>query len=160
MTDDGSNAAPRVPQVTQPQVEGEHPLQLDLLQAHSQMQMSGPLPPPAILRQYNDAAPNAGDRLLVLVEKQAEHRMAIEARAQAANIELATGALQHQGKAQWLAFAIALAGLVGGAALGLAGAAAPAVASLLVAAVSLSASFIGGRAKAEPKPPPALPRPR
>ena len=38
----------------------------------------GPLPPPTLLRQYDDIAPNAAERILRMAERQAEHRIAIE----------------------------------------------------------------------------------
>jgi uncharacterized membrane protein len=39
---------------------------------------SGPLPPPAILREYNDILPGAADRILKLAEEQSSHRREIE----------------------------------------------------------------------------------
>ena len=38
----------------------------------------GPLPPPAFLKQYDEALPGAADRILVLAESQSKHRMEIE----------------------------------------------------------------------------------
>ncbi len=35
---------------------------------------SGPLPPPEMLEQYNKGVPDAANRILVMAEKQAEHR--------------------------------------------------------------------------------------
>ena len=34
----------------------------------------GPLPPPSLLKEYESIIPNAGERLLCLVEKEQEHR--------------------------------------------------------------------------------------
>jgi uncharacterized membrane protein len=34
---------------------------------------SGPLPPPAILAQYNNAVPNAAERILKMAEKEQSH---------------------------------------------------------------------------------------
>jgi len=39
---------------------------------------SGPLPPPEVLARYNEIVPNAADRILVMAEKQAEHRQFLE----------------------------------------------------------------------------------
>lgn len=42
------------------------------------IQYSGPLPPPAMLRGYDDVLPGAADRIVSLVERQQEHRHAME----------------------------------------------------------------------------------
>ncbi|MBR2124529.1 MAG: DUF2335 domain-containing protein [Acetobacter sp.] len=39
---------------------------------------SGPLPPPEQLLRYNDAVPNAADRIIRMAETQLEHRIQIE----------------------------------------------------------------------------------
>jgi uncharacterized membrane protein len=39
---------------------------------------SGPLPPPEILVKYNDAIPGGAERILVMAEKQSQHRQNIE----------------------------------------------------------------------------------
>src|SRR5213592_1328991 len=46
---------------------------------------SGPLPPPEVLTKYNEAVPNAAERILVLAERQAEHRQKLEAKVIASN---------------------------------------------------------------------------
>jgi len=43
---------------------------------------SGPLPPPAILRQYDEIQPGFAERLLRLTEDEANHRRQVTARAQ------------------------------------------------------------------------------
>lgn len=43
---------------------------------------SGPLPPPAILRQYDEIQPGFAERLLRLTEDEASHRREVTARAQ------------------------------------------------------------------------------
>jgi uncharacterized membrane protein len=40
---------------------------------------SGPLPPPQILNQYNDAVANGAERIMAMAEKQSEHRRKLEA---------------------------------------------------------------------------------
>ena len=46
------------------------------------MQLQGaftsPLPPPAMLRDYNELIPNGADRLMVMAEDQSRHRIRIE----------------------------------------------------------------------------------
>ncbi|MFH1903425.1 MAG: DUF2335 domain-containing protein [Candidatus Omnitrophota bacterium] len=39
---------------------------------------SGPLPPPAFLKQYNEIIPDGALRILVMAEKQQDHRLGIE----------------------------------------------------------------------------------
>lgn len=39
---------------------------------------SGPIPPPAMLKEYDDAVPGAASRILDLAERQADHRMDLE----------------------------------------------------------------------------------
>jgi uncharacterized membrane protein len=46
---------------------------------------SGPLPPPAILAEYNDVVENGAERILVMAEKQQEHRHGIESRVVRSN---------------------------------------------------------------------------
>ena len=38
----------------------------------------GPLPPPEVLLQYENASPGAADRILTMSEKQSEHRQYLE----------------------------------------------------------------------------------
>jgi uncharacterized membrane protein len=39
---------------------------------------SGPLPPPEILKGYNEIIPNGADRIVTMAEKQSDHRMELE----------------------------------------------------------------------------------
>jgi uncharacterized membrane protein len=40
----------------------------------------GPLPPPAVLKHYDDVVPGAAERILTMAENQAQHRQELEAR--------------------------------------------------------------------------------
>ena len=65
-----------------------------------------PIPPPDILKGYNDVIPNGAERILAMTEKQAEHRMMME------NTVIARE--QHQSeKGQNYGLIIALSFLVG-----------------------------------------------
>jgi len=46
----------------------------------SQSQFVGPIPPPEILSKYNEALPNAAERILAMAESQLKHRQDIERR--------------------------------------------------------------------------------
>lgn len=65
---------------------------------------SGPLPPPHILVQYNEAVPNGAERIIAMAEKQANHRMTLESRVVDADIKRSNGGLVA-------GFIVALAGL-------------------------------------------------
>jgi len=47
---------------------------------------SGPLPHPDVLIKYNQAVPNAAERILQMAESQAKHRQALEDRVTRANV--------------------------------------------------------------------------
>lgn len=42
------------------------------------MSFSGPLPPPEILKKYDEILPGAAERIIKMAEKQAEHRQSLE----------------------------------------------------------------------------------
>lgn len=44
----------------------------------SSISITSPIPPPAILQQYNELVPDAAERILSLVEKQSAHRQYLE----------------------------------------------------------------------------------
>ena len=44
------------------------------------MSFQGPLPPPEILAHYGQIIPNGAERLMVLLEKQTDHRISVESR--------------------------------------------------------------------------------
>lgn len=46
----------------------------------------GPLPPPSLLKQYNDAVDGAAERILTMAEQESQHRRAQENAATQANI--------------------------------------------------------------------------
>jgi uncharacterized membrane protein len=43
-----------------------------------QRHWQGPLPPPDILKQYNDAFPNGAERIFLEAQKQTDHRISLE----------------------------------------------------------------------------------
>lgn len=47
-------------------------------QVEASSTFSGPLPPPDILIKYNEAIPDAAERILAMAERQANHRMELE----------------------------------------------------------------------------------
>ena len=58
----------------------QHLERLEVVQvsaSHSQS-YSGPLPPPELLTKFNEVIPNGAERIMVMAEKQNNHRIAIE----------------------------------------------------------------------------------
>jgi len=49
------------------------------VQMSQSMTFQGPIPPPEILRQYNDIIPDGADRILKMAEAQSAHRIELEA---------------------------------------------------------------------------------
>lgn len=44
----------------------------------ARQQFSGPLPPPDMLLKYNDIVPDGAERIIVMAEKQQNHRIYLE----------------------------------------------------------------------------------
>ncbi len=49
-------------------------------------EISGPIPSPQILQQYNSVVPDAAERILRMAEKQSDHRISIENKVVGSNI--------------------------------------------------------------------------
>ena len=95
------------------------------------------MPPPAILAEDNDAVPNGAARILSMAERQAEHRMEIEAREASSNHRLArTG--------QRIGLVVVLAVLVLAGYMAYLGATTAAVAVIGIDLVGLAAVFVFG----------------
>ncbi len=66
----------------------------DLLQVRGVVQhYQGPLPPPAMLRGYEELVPGGVARILAMAERQAAHRQTIESRGQLFGFSLAVCAI-------------------------------------------------------------------
>ena len=96
----------------------------------------GPLPPPNVLRGYEEVVPGGAERLFAMVERQAAHRQGIEARGQLFGFSLAASSIVG-------AFLAVAAGvpLVG-------------VSGVIVAVATLSGLFIWGKAGGIKRVPP------
>lgn len=64
----------------------------------------GPLPPPAVLEQFERVLPGAASRILAFAEDQFRHRLSIETMIVSAN----TRALN---RGQWFGFSVVMAGM-------------------------------------------------
>ncbi len=61
----------------------------------------GPLPAPKHLRQYNEIVPGAAERIIVMAEKEQEHRHSSE------DLDL-SAAIKQVTRGQWMAFILAI----------------------------------------------------
>ncbi len=82
-------------------VTAEGTQKLSSLEMRASLSWSAPLPPPAVLKQYNSVFPGCAERIVALAESQAAHRQAMETNVIKANI-----ASQRTGL--WLGFFLAL----------------------------------------------------
>jgi uncharacterized membrane protein len=68
---------------------------------------TGPLPPPAAMREYDTILPGAGERILAMAERQVDHRHLLERRTLHA-------AILVEQRGQWIAALIGVAALACG----------------------------------------------
>lgn len=89
-----------------------NPAQLVAAMHHSSF--SGPLPPPDVLKRYNEVVPGAAERIITMAEAQAKHRQELE-RAEV------FGGNRRANLGQYFGFTIGIAGLVVALILGIRG---------------------------------------
>lgn len=108
----------------------------------------GPLPPPEILRGYEDCLPGSAERIFANFEKQTQHRIGMEKAA------LSSG-IKSQDRGQIMAFVLFLVALVGGFGLAYVGRELAGVAAVIAALAGPLALFFfakrGGKKELEKK---------
>ncbi|EBG2415162.1 DUF2335 domain-containing protein [Salmonella enterica] len=67
----------------------------------SQTCFRGPLPPPSMLREYNDIVAGAAERIMVRSEKEQAHRHEMQNKT-------VTGTINKDKRGQWMAYSITL----------------------------------------------------
>jgi uncharacterized membrane protein len=67
----------------------------------SQSFFSGPLPPPAMLREYNEIVPGGAERIMARSEKEQAHRHEMQNKT-------VTGTINRDKRGQWMAYSITL----------------------------------------------------
>jgi uncharacterized membrane protein len=87
----------------------------ELIASKISASFSGPLPPPAILEQYDKINPGLADRIVRMAETEADHRRQIEKRALDADIQIAGKEYTERRIGQFLGFGIGVAALFIGA---------------------------------------------
>ena len=106
------------------------------------MSFSGPVPPPAVLAEFERTLPGAANRILSLAEAQARHRQSIEFRLVSARARAVT-------RGQWLAFLVVVAGMSCGTWLSASGHELYGLASVLAPLTAAAALFVYNRRRQE-----------
>jgi uncharacterized membrane protein len=104
----------------------------------SASQFSGPLPPPELLKGYNEAFAGCAERVVAMAEAQSRHRQALENRVIDSNCA-------NETRAQWFAFILALVVIVGGVYLLAMGKSVQGFSAIILAVGSLAGALIYGR---------------
>jgi uncharacterized membrane protein len=103
-------------------------------------EFSGPLPPPQVLKGYNEAFAGCAERILAMAERQSAHRQDLEKR-------IVTNNCAAQTRGQWFAFILAFVVLTGGVYLLSTGKSLEGFAAIIIALGSLIGSLIYGRSE-------------
>jgi uncharacterized membrane protein len=101
---------------------------------------TGPLPPPGMLIKYNEAVPDAAQRILVMAERQSVHRETMEAAVVTAN-------LKSQTRGSWFGFILSMTAILGGIYLITLGKSAQGLTAIIGSLTALTAVFIYGKKK-------------
>lgn len=75
---------------------------------------AGPIPPPDLLKGYEEVCPGAAQRIISMAEVQSEHRRALEKQMGDAAVEEMRSQFVENRRGQYLAAAIAFAFLIAG----------------------------------------------
>lgn len=81
----------------------------------AEYRFAGPIPPPTVLRQYNEITPGLAERILQMAERNQGHRIELDLRMLNAEIEDAKEARRIQRRGQICGLVIALTTVVSGA---------------------------------------------
>lgn len=122
---------------------------------------SGPLPPPELLRGYEQACPGGADRIIRMAETEGEHRRRMEDKMLDAQVESMRRGYREGRLGQIFAFSIAAIFLVGGSYVAIHGQPWAGGVFGSVGIASIVSAFIWGRTKKkEPEERPAAPPPQ
>jgi uncharacterized membrane protein len=86
-------------------VRSEHSDQKGVLVREEYASFSGPLPPPDVLRKFDEIVPGAAERIIKMAEQQFAHRTELEKK-------VITSDIAQSSRGQILGFIIAVVGLV------------------------------------------------
>ncbi len=82
-----------------------------LVQAEAEISQ-GPLPPPRVLKEYDNIVPNGAERIMKMAEKEQEARLREKERNGESNRRLAERKLNYFKRGQWMGFILALIVLI------------------------------------------------
>jgi uncharacterized membrane protein len=99
-------------------------------------EFSGPLPPPQLLKGYNDAFPGCAERVVAMAERQSAHRQQLEKAVVESNCNA---------RGQWFAFILALVVIGGGVYLLAEGKSLEGFSAIILAVGSIVGALIYGR---------------
>lgn len=102
----------------------------------------GPIPPPAILREYDQVHPGLADRIVSMAENQSRHRQEIEK-------GVISTRNRNEARGQTYAFILAIAVILGSIWLISSGRSTEGLAAIITEIVALAGVFIYGRKKQE-----------
>ncbi len=127
--------------------------------AVSTFEFSGPLPPPQLLKSYNDAFAGCAERVVAMAERQSEHRQKLETMVIESNCNA-------QSRGQWFAFVLALVVICGGVYLLAQGKSVQGFSAIIIAVASLIGALVYSHTEQKKererklRPLPQAPRPR
>jgi uncharacterized membrane protein len=98
----------------------------------------GPLPPPEILRQYGEVVPNGAERIMVMAERNQEHRHGLET-------EVITKGVRNESRGQWLGFTLFILLIASGTYLLATGKRLEGLSTLILNATTFTALFVYSR---------------
>ncbi len=109
-------AAPPVPASEEDVISIPDPIEnrIEFPQAISASLFSGPIPPPALMKEYAEINPEFPKRFFEVAEKQLAHDHAVEKEIIPSNKEIVQTNQNLEKRGQFFGFVLALVGLVGG----------------------------------------------
>ena len=104
----------------------------------------GPLPPPGMLVQYNDAVPGGAERILAMAERQSAHREEMET-------TVVNASVVSQTRGAWFGFIVSMTAILGGIYLITLGKDGQVLAAIISSLGALTAVFVIGKRKESKK---------
>jgi uncharacterized membrane protein len=126
-----------LPENFPPQVKTSESMEKFVIAAQS---FSGPLPPPEILRKYEEVLPGSAERIISMAERQGSHRQDLESRVVSSNI-------MNEKMGMIFGFIICLVAISGGIYAVIQGKSAAGLSAIITPLGALVGVFIYGKAK-------------
>lgn len=101
---------------------------------------SGPLPPPEMLRKYEELLPGSADRIISIAERQSSHRQKLES-------DVIASSIRNERLGMTFGFLICILAISGGIFAVMHGKSAEGIAAIITPLVALVAVFVYGKSK-------------